>query len=171
MERDLRELTLDRMLEMGIVHFYERDIDYDKMMRWYEDKSIDIDLEEDLSKEQELSNMIHNLTIDILTASGNEVKPISYLLYSNYEGVVIHFNDGTHTYVENDIVLKGVYKYFRRYGYNKKDLTINNFKGSYYWQVGLGTDFDYVDKRIHCSQFLLKSAIQVMKNNLMSDDF
>ena len=169
MERNLRELTLRRMLEIGIVHFYERDIDYDKMMKWYEDKSIDIDLEEDLNKEQELSNMIHNLTLNILKASGNEIKPISYILYSNYEGVVINFNDDTHIYVENDIVIKGIYKFFKGYGYNKKDLTITNYKNSYYWEVGLGTDFDYIDKRIHCSQFLLKSAIQVIKNNLMSE--
>jgi hypothetical protein len=48
MERDLRKLTLDRMLEVGVVYFYERDIDYDKIMEWYEDTSIDtdIDLEE-----------------------------------------------------------------------------------------------------------------------------
>ena len=169
MERNLRELTLKRMLEVGIVHFYERDIDYDKMMKWYDDKSIDIELDTNLSREQELSNMIQNLTLDILKVSGNGDKPLSYILYCNYGGVVIHFNDGSHIYIENDIVLKGVYKFFRRYGYNKKDLTINAFKKSLYWEVGLGTDFEYGDIRIHCSQFLLKSAIQVMKNNLMSE--
>ena len=68
MERDLRELTLDRMLEIGIVQFYERDIDYDKMMEWYDDMSIDINLDVKLSKEQELSNMIRTLTLDILRA-------------------------------------------------------------------------------------------------------
>ena len=169
MERNLRELTLKRMLEVGIVHFYERDIDYDKMMKWYDDKSIDIELDTNLSREQELSNMIHNLTLDILKVSGNEDKPLSHILYCNYGGVVIHFKDDTHIYIENDTVLKGVYKYFRRYGYTKKDLAINTFKKSLYWEVGLGTNFDYGDIRIHCSQFLLKSTIQVMKNNLMSE--
>ena len=169
MERDLRELTLGRMLEVGIVHFYERDIDYDKMMKWYDDKSINIELDTNLSREQELSNMIHNLTLDILKVSGNEDKPLSYILYSNYGGVVMHFTDGSHIYIENDIVLKGVYKFFKGYGYNKKDLAIKNFKNSYYWEVGLGTDFDYRDLRIHCSQFLLESTIQVIKNNLMSE--
>ena len=169
MERDLRELTLRRMLEIGIVHFYERDIDYDKLMEWYEDKSIDIDLDTELSREQELSNMIHKITLHILKASGNEIKPISYILYCNYGGVVIHFSDESHIYIENDIVLKGIYKFFREYGYNKKDLTIANYKNSYYWEVGLGSDFDYSDLRIHCSQFLLKSTIQVIKNNLMSE--
>src|SRR5574344_1700654 len=104
MERNLRELTLRRMLEIGIVHFYERDVDYNKMMKWYEDKSIDIDLDTELSREQELSNMIHKLTLYILKASGNEIKPISYILYSNYVGVVIHFTDGTHIYIKNDLV-------------------------------------------------------------------
>ena len=170
MERDLRELTLDRMLEMGIVYFYERDIDYDKMMKWYEDNSIDIDLEVELSREQELSNMIHTLTLEILKASGNEIKPIKSILYSNYGGVVIYFNDDTHIYIENDIVLKGVYKFFKECGYNKKDLTINTFfKSSLYWEVGLGTDFDYGGIRIHYSHFLLESTIQVIKNNLLSE--
>ena len=169
MERDLRELTLDRMLEMGIVQFYERDIDCDKMMEWYEDTSIDITLEVELSREQELSNMIHDLTLTILKASGNEIKPLKSILYSNYGGVVIYFNDGTHIYIENDIVLKGVYKFLKEYGYNKKDLTINTFKSSLYWEVGLGTDFNYGDIRIHCSQFLLESTIQVIENNLLSE--
>ena len=171
MERDLRELTLDRMLEMGIVQFYERDIDCDKMMEWYEDTSIDITLEVELVREQELSNMIHDLTLNILKASGNEIKPLESIQYSNYGGVVIYFNDGTHIYIENDIVLKGVYKFFRRYGYTKKDLTINTFKSSLYWEVGLGTDFDYGDIRIHCSQFLLESTIQVIENNLLSKEW
>ena len=170
MERDLRELTLDRMLEIGIVQFYERDIDSDKMMEWYEDTSIDIDLDVKLSREQELSNMIHDLTLTILKASGNEIKPLNHIYYCDYEGVVIHFNDGTHIYIENDIVLKGVYKFFRRYGYNKKDLTINTFKSSKFWEVGLGTDFECEDIRIHCSQFLLESTIQIIENNLLSDD-
>ena len=168
MERDLRELTLDRMLEMGIVQFYERDIDYDKMMEWYDDMSIDISLEVELSREQELSNMIHDLTLNILKASGNEIKPLKGIQYSNYEGVVIFFEDGSRNFIANEIVLKGVYKDLKEYGYNKKDLTINTFKGSLYWEVGLGTDFNYSDIRIHCTQFLLQSVIQVMKYNLMS---
>ena len=168
MERDLRELTLDRMLEMGIVQFYERDIDCDKMMKWYDNMSIDISLEVELSKEQDLSNMIHDLTLTILKVSGNEIKPLKGIQYSNYEGVVIFFEDGSRTFITNDIVLKGVYKELKAYGYNKKDLTINTFKGSLYWEVGLGTDFDYNDIRIHCTPFLLQSVIQVMQYNLMS---
>lgn len=169
MERDLRELTLDRMLGIGAVQFYERDIDYDKMMKWYEDMSIDIELEVALSREQELSNMIYNLSIDILKASGNEIKDLKAILYFNYEGVGIHFTDGTYVYIENDVVLKGVYKFFKGCGYNKKDLTINTLKKSRYWEVGLGTDFDYRDMRICCSEFLLQSAIQVIENNLLSE--
>ena len=174
MGRDLKKLTLDNMMEMGIVYFYERDIDYDKITEWYEDTSIntDISLEVDLSREQELSNMIRDLTLEILKASGNEVKSINHIFYCDYDGgVVIHFNDNTHIYIENDIVLKGVYKFFRRYGYNKKDLTINTFKSSLYWEVGLGKDFEWEDIRIHCSQFLLDSTIQVIENNLMSEDY
>ena len=171
MERNLRELTLDRMLEIGNVQFYERDIDYDKMMKWYEDTSMDISLEVALSREQELSNEIYNLTIDILSASGNEIKPLKGIQYLNYAGVSIYFEDGSRVFIDNDIVLKGVYKYFKGYGYNKKDLTINTFKNSLYWEVGLGTDFDYGDIRIHCSQFLLQSTIQVIGNNLLSDEW
>ena len=169
MERDLRELTLDRMLEIGVVYFYERDIDSDKMMKWYDDMSIDIDLEVKLNREQELSDMIHNLTLCILKASGNEIKPLKSIQYSNYEGVVIFFEDGSRTFIANKIVLKGVYKFLKEYGYNKKDLTINTFKSSLYWEVGLGTDFDYGDIRIHCSQFLLESTIQVIEKNLLGE--
>lgn len=169
MERNLRELTLDRMLEIGNVQFYERDIDYDKMMEWNEDKSIDIELDVYLDREQELSNMIYDLTLDILRVSGNEIKPLKSILYFNYEGVTIYFTDDTRIYIENDIVLKGVYKFFKGYGYNKKDLSINTFKSSRYWEVGLGTDFDYGDIRIHCTQFLLQSTIQVIENNLLSE--
>ena len=171
MERNLRELTLDRMLEIGNVQFYEREVDYDKMMKWYEDMSLDIALEVVLKREQELSNEIYNLTIDILSASGNEIKPLKGIQYLNYAGVSIYFEDDSRVFIDNDVVLKGVYKYFKGYGYNKKDLTINTFKSSLYWEVGLGTDFDYGDIRIHCSQFLLQSVIQVIENNLMSDDF
>ena len=169
MERNLRELTLDRILEMGSIQFYERDIDFDKLMKWYEDMSIDITLDVELKKEQELSDKVYDLALNILKVSGNEIKPVKGILYSNYGGVVMHFTDGSHIYIENDIVLKGVYKFFKGYGYNKKDLAIKNFKNSYYWEVGLGTDFDYRDMRIHCSQFLLESTIQVIKNNLMSE--
>ena len=169
MERNLRELTLDKMLEMGIVQFYERDIDYDKMMEWYDDMSIDIDLDVKLNREQELSDMIHILTLCILKASGNEIKDLKAILYFNYEGVGIHFTDGTYVYIENDIVLKGVYKFFKGCGYSKKDLTINTLKKSRYWEVGLGTEFDYRDIRICCSEFLLQSAIQVIENNLLSE--
>ena len=169
MERDLRELTLDRMLEMGIVQFYERDIDYDKMMEWYDDMSIDIDLDVKLSREQELSNMIHDLTLNILKASGNEIKSLKGIQYSNYAGVVIFFEDGSRTFITNEVVLKGIYKFFKGYGYNKKALTINTFKGSLFWEVGLGTIFDCGDIRIHCSQFLLESTIQVIENNLLSE--
>lgn len=169
MERNLRELTLDRMLEIGNVQFYERDVDYDKLMEWYGDMSIDIELDVDLKKEQELSDMIYNLTLNILRVSGNEIKPLKSILYFNYEGVTIYFTDDTRIYIENDIVLKGVYKFFKGYGYNKKDLTINTLKKSRYWEVGLGTDFDYRDIRIHCSEFLLQSAIQVIENNLLSE--
>ena len=169
MERNLRELTLDRMLEMGRVYFYERDINYDKMLEWYEDKSIDIDLEVALDREQRLSNKIHTLALYILKASGNEIKSIQSILYSNYGGVGIYFKDDTYIYIDNKIVLKGVYKFFRRYGYTKKDLTINTFKSSLYWGVGLGTNFDCGDIRIHCSQFLLESTIQVIENNLIRE--
>ena len=169
MERDLRELTLDRMLEIGNVQFYERDIDYDKLMKWYEDMSIGIELDVDLKREQELSDMIYDLTLDILKVSGNEIKPIKGILYLNYEGVTIYFTDDTRIYIENGVVLKGVYKFFKGCGYNKKDLTINTLKKSRYWEVGLGTDFDYRDIRICCSEFLLQSTIQVMENNLMSE--
>ena len=169
MERDLRELTLERMLEMGIVQFYERDIDYDKMMEWYDDMSIDIDLDVKLSREQELSNMIHDLTLNILKASGNEIKSLKGIQYSNYAGVVIFFEDGSRTFITNEVVLKGIYKFFKGYGYNKKALTINTFKGSLFWEVGLGTIFDCGDIRIHCSQFLLESTIQVIENNLLSE--
>ena len=171
MERNLRELTLDRMLEIGNVQFYEREVDYDKMMKWYEDMSLDIALEVVLKREQELSNEIYNLTIDILSASGNEIKPLKGIQYLNYAGISIYFEDGSRVFIDNDVVLKGVYKYFKGYGYNKKDLTINTFKSSLDWEVGLGTDFDYGDIRIHCSQFLLQSTIQVIENNLLSDDF
>ena len=170
MERDLRELTLGRMLEIGVVYFYERDINYDKIREWYKDKSIDIDLEVELVTEQELSNMIHDLTLTILIASGNEIKPLKSIQYSNYEGVVIFFEDDSRTFIANKIVLKGVYKFLKEYGYNKKDLTINTFKGSLFWEVGLGTDFNYGDIRIHCSQFLLESTIQVIKNNLLCEN-
>ena len=170
MERNLRELTLDKMLEIGNVQFYEREVDYDKMMKWYEDMSMDI-VEVVLKREQELSNEIYNLTIDILSASGNEIKPLKGIQYLNYAGVSIYFEDGSRVFIDNDIVLKGVYKYFKGYGYNKKDLTINTFKNSLYWEVGLGTDFDYGDIRIHCSQFLLQSTIQVIGNNLLSDEW
>ena len=173
MERDLKKLTLGRMLEIGIVYFYEREIDYNKIMEWYEDTSIDTDitLEVELSREQELSDMIHDLTLNILKASDRVIKPLKSIQYSNYEGVVIFFEDGSRTFITNEIVLKGVYKDLKEYGYRKKDLTINNFKSSLYWEVGLGTDFDYGDIRIHCSQFLLESTIQVIENNLLSDGY
>jgi hypothetical protein len=170
MERDLRELTLDRMLEIGNVQFYERDVDYDKLMEWEEDMTIDIELDWNLKREQELSDMIHDLTIDILKVSDREIKPLKSIQYFDYEGVTIYFTDGSYTYLENDIVLKGVRKDFKEYGYRKKDIYINTFKSSMEWEVGLGQDFDYEDIRICCGQFLLESVIQVIENNILDDD-
>lgn len=170
MERNLRELTLDRMLEIGNVEFYERDVDYDKLEEWYDDMSIDIELDYDLKREQELSDMIYNLTINILKVSDREVKPLKSIQYFDYEGVTIYFTDDSCTYLENDIVLKGVYKDFKEYGYRKKDIYINTFKSSMEWEVGLGSDFDYGDERICCGDFLLQSVIQVIEDNLLDDD-
>ena len=53
--------------------------------------------------------------------------------------------------------------------YNKKELTINTLKGSFYWEVGIGKDFEFGDARIHCTQFLLDSTIQVIETNLMRE--
>ena len=170
MGRDLRKLTLDNMLEMGIVYFYERDIDYDTIREGLGDTSINIDFEVELYREQQSSNMIHDLTLEILKASGNEIKPLNYIFYYCNEGIVLNFKDNTHIFIENSIVLKGIYKFFKKeYGLNKKDLTINTLKSSLYWEVGLGKDFEWEDIRISCSQFLLDSTIQVIENNLMSE--
>jgi hypothetical protein len=171
MERNLRELTLDRMLEIGNVQFYERDVDYDKLLEWEEDMTIDIELDFNLKREQELSDMIHDLTIDILKVSDREIKPLKSIQYFDYEGVTIYFTDNSYTYLTNDIVLKGVYKFFKELlDYRKKDIYINTFKSSMEWEVGLGQDLDYGDERICCGQFLLESVIQVIENNILDDD-
>ena len=171
MGRDLRKLTLDNMLEMGIVYFYERDIDYDTIREGLGDTSINIDFEVELYREQQSSDMIHDLTLEILKASGNEIKPLNYIFYYCNEGIVLNFKDNTHIFIENDIVLKGIYKFFRRYGYNKKDLTINTLKGTQFWEVGIGTDFDCDDIRINFSQFLLEATFLTIDNNLMIDEW
>ena len=170
MERDLRELTLDRMLEIGNVEFYERDVDYDRIREGFLDTSIDMELDFDLSKEQELSDMIYDLTIAILKVSDRLVKPLKSIQYFNDEEVTIYFTDGSYTCLNNKIVLKGAYKFFKEIGYNKKYVSINTFKNSTYWEVNLGIDFDYRDKRICCSEFLLEAVIQVIEDNLLDDD-
>ena len=172
MGRDLRILTLDNMLEMGIVYFYERDIDYDIIRDGLGDTSINIDFEVELYREQQSSNMIHDLTLEILKASGNEIKPLNYIFYYCNEGIVLNFKDNTHISIENDVVLKGIYKFFKKeYGLNKKDLTINTLKGTQFWEVGIGTDFDCDDIRINCCQFLLEATFLTIDNNLMIDDW
>ena len=169
MERDLRELTLDGMLEVGNVQFYERDVDYDKLMDWEEDMSIDIELDFNLKREQELSDMIYNLTINILKVSDREVKPLKSIQYFDYEGVTIYFTDDSCTYLENDVVVKGIKKNFKEYGYRKKYIYINNFKGTMEWEVGLVTDLSYEDIRVHSSQFLLQSTIQIIEDVILDE--
>ena len=172
MGRDLKILTLDNMLEMGIVYFYERDIDYDTIREGLGDTSINIDFEVELCREQQSSDMIHDLTLEILKASGNEIKPLNYIFYYCNEGIVLNFKDNTDIFIENDIVLKGIYKFFKKeYGLNKKDLTINTLKGTQFWEVGIGTDFDCDDIRINCCQFLLEATFFTIDNNLMCDEW
>jgi threonine dehydrogenase-like Zn-dependent dehydrogenase len=48
--------------------------------------------------------------------------------------VTIYFTDGSYTYLENDIVLKGIRKDFKEYGYRKKDIYINTFKSNMEWE-------------------------------------
>ena len=170
MERNLRELTLDGMLERGNVEFYERDVDYEKLEDWYEDTSIDIDLDYDLKREQELNDMLYDLTINILKVSDREIKPLKSIQYFDYEGVTIYFTDNSYTYLENDIVLKGIKKNFKDLGYRKKDLYINTFKSTMEWEFGIDMDFDYGDTIVCCGQFLLQPVIQIIEDNLLGDD-
>ena len=60
MERNLKELTLDKMIKYGYIEFYRRDIDFDRIREGYFSKG-DVTNEVLLLEEQILSDKIYSL--------------------------------------------------------------------------------------------------------------
>lgn len=163
MERNLKELTLDKMIKYGYIEFYQRDINFDKIREGYYSKG-DVTTEILLVEEQILSDKIYTLLECIV---GETIKEIKMVRFDYHLGIKIYYSDGVEDVIDNIDLVKGAYKYFKREGINKGEVSIKQSKHSHYWEVGIGKDFEFGDCRISCKEFLLEAIIVVTKNNLI----
>src|SRR5574344_64358 len=163
MERDLRTLTLDKMINYGYIEFYLRDIDFDKIREGYFSKG-DVTSEVLLLEEQILSDKIYSLLECIV---GETILDIRMVRFDYHLGIKIYYSDGTEDVIDNVDLVRGAYKYFKQEGINKGEVHIKQSKYSHYWEVGIGKDFDFGDCRVSCKEFLLEAIIVVTRNNLI----
>ena len=163
MERDLRELTLDKMIKYGYLEFYQRDINFDIIREGYYSKG-DVTNEILLIEEQILNDKIYTLLECIV---GETVKEIKMVRFDYHLGIKICYSDGVEDAIAIVDLVKGAYKYFKREGINKGEVLIKQSKYSHYWEVGIGKDFEFGDCRISCKEFLLEAIIVVTRNNLI----
>lgn len=163
MERNLKELTLDKMIKYGYIEFYQRDIDFDIIRNGYFSKG-DVTSEVLLLEEQILSDKIYSL-LEYLV--GETIVDIKMVRFDYHLGIKIYYSDGTEDIIDNVDLIRGAYTYFKKEGINKGDVHIKQSKYSRYWEVGLGKDFEFGDCRISCKEFLLEAIIEVTRNNLI----
>lgn len=163
MERNLKELTLDKMIKYSYIEFYPRDIDFDIIRNGYFSKG-DVTSEVLLLEEQILSDKIYSL-LEYLV--GETIVDIKMVRFDYHLGIKIYYSDGTEDVIDNVDLIKGAYTYFKKEGINKGDVHIKQSKYSHYWEVGIGKDFDFGDCRISCKEFLLEAIIEVTRNNLI----
>ena len=163
MERDLKELTLDKMINYGYIEFYRRDIDFDRIREGYFSKG-DVTGEVLLLEEQILSDKIYSLLEHIV---GETILDIRMVRFDYHLGIKIYYSDGTEDVIDNVDLVRGAYKYFKQEGINKGDVHIKQSKYSHYWEVGIGKDFDFGDCRVSCKEFLLEAIIVVTRDNLI----
>lgn len=165
MERDLKELTLDKMLNHCYIEFYNREINYDIIRRAYLSE-VDARAEVQLLEEQMLSDRIYKL---LEFTIGKPLKEINQVRFYHSFGLRILYSDTSKVTVTNEELIQGIYKYFKYEGINKGDVLIKQSKYSYYWEVGIGKDFDYDDvgSRIFCCKYLLESVINIIRYNLI----
>ena len=165
MERNLKELTLDKMLNHCYIEFYNREINYDIIRRAYLSE-VDARAEVQLLEEQMLSDRIYKL---LEFTIGKPLEDIRYVRFDSPLGLRILYSDNTEINVSNEELKQGIYKYFKYEGINKGGVLIKQSKYSYYWEVGIGKDFDYDDvgSRIFCCKYLLESVINIIRYNLV----
>lgn len=163
MERNLKELTLDKMIKYDYIEFYQRDIDFDIIRNGYFSKG-DVTSEVLLLEEQILNDKIYTLLECIV---GKTIVDIKMVRFDYHLGIKIYYSDGIEDIIDNVDLIKGAYKYFKKEGINKGEVYIKQSKYSRYWEVGLGKDFEFGDCRISCKEFLLEAIIEVTRNNLI----
>ena len=163
MKRNLRELTIDKMIKYGYIVFYQRDINFDIIREGYYSKR-DVSNEVLLLEEQILSDKIYTLLKCIVGETTIDIKTVRF---DYHLGIKIYYSDGDEEVIDNDDLVKGAYKYFKREGINKGEVSIKQSKYSHYWEVGIGKDFEFGDCRITCKEFLLEAIIVITRDNLI----
>lgn len=163
MKRDLKELTLDKMIKYGYIEFYQRDINFDIIRDGYFSKGDDTN-EVLLLEEQILSDKIYSLLECIV---GETLIDIKVVRFDFHLGIKIYYSDGVEDVIDNVDLVRSAYKYFKKEGINKGDVHIKQSKYSHYWEVGIGKDFEFGDCRVSCKEFLLEAIIEVTRNNLI----
>ena len=163
MKRNLRELTIDKMIKYGYIEFYQRDINFDIIREGYHSKG-DVSNEVLLLEEQIVSDKIYNLLECIV---GETTINIKMVRFDYHLGIKIYYSNGVEDAIDNVDLVKGAYKYFKREGINKGEVSIKQSKYSHYWEVGIGKDFEFGDCRITCKEFLLEAIIVITRDNLI----
>ena len=163
MKRNLRELTIDKMIKYGYIVFYQRDINFDIIRERYHSKG-DASNEVLLLEEQILSDKIYTLLECIVGETTIDIKTVRF---DYHLGIKIYYSNGTEYFIDNVDLIRSAYKYFKQEGINKGDVHIKQSKYSHYWDVGIGKDFDFGDCRVSCKEFLLEAIIVVTRNNLI----
>ena len=163
MKRNLRELTIDKMIKYGYIEFYQRDINFDIIREGYYSKG-DVSNEILLLEEQILSDKIYTLLECIV---GETTVDIKMVRFDYHLGIKIYYSNGVEDVIDNVDLVKGAYKYFKREGINKGEVSIKQSKYSHYWEVGIGKDFEFGDCRITCKEFLLEAIIVITRDNLI----
>ena len=163
MKRNLRELTIDKMIKYGYIEFYQRDINFDIIREGYYSEG-DVSNEVLLLEEQILSDKIYTLLECIVGETNIEIKMVRF---DYHLGIKIYYSNGVEDVIDNADLVRGAYKYFKREGINKGEVSIKQSKYSHYWEVGIGKDFEFGDCRITCKEFLLEAIIVITRDNLI----
>lgn len=109
-ERDLKEMTLDGMIKIGCIDFYQRDIDEASIHESATELNIDERL---LQEEQLISNYIQNLLEFGLKKYFNEESKVRLVRFSGKDYTKVELDNGESIGIEDKVMLKIIKGYLR----------------------------------------------------------
>ena len=112
-ERDLKEMTLDRMIELGTIDFYLRDIDTKSIDESAEVINI---VEMQLQDEQDVSNYIQGMLEFGLEKYFNIVEDIVSVNFASREYSRVELKSGSKIGIDDTLLLKILKGYLKEIG-------------------------------------------------------